>query len=352
MLVQLALYSDRFYMAAVGVYVFAMVLHGWEFARARTAAPEAVGQPAAMLAGRAEIDAAGVGAAVVGAADVRAAGVGAAADGDAGHPAAAPATDGPPPPAQGAARSPAERMGRMGVSLVVLGAGLQLVSIVLRGVAAQRWPLGNMYEFISAITFAAVVTWLVVLKRGNGLRPVGVFVLFPVVVLQFLGGTVLYTQAAPVMPALQSYWLVVHVTTVSIASGLFFVPGIASILFLLRSSDRLPAALAAKVPSAEALDRLAYRVTIVAFPLYTFAVIAGAIWAEAAWGRFWGWDPKETVAFVAWVIYAAYLHARATAGWRSGGAAWVNVLGLAAVVFNLFFINLVVAGLHSYAGVN
>ena len=142
--------------------------------------------------------------------------------------------------------------------------------------------------------------------------------LFPVVVLQFLGGTVLYTQAAPVMPALQSYWLVVHVTTVSIASGLFFVPGIASVLFLLRSSGRLPAALAAKVPSAEALDRLAYRVTIVAFPLYTFAVIAGAIWAEAAWGRFWGWDPKETVAFVAWVVYAAYLHARATAGWRNG----------------------------------
>jgi len=343
MLVQLALYSDRFYMAAVGVYVFAMVLHGWEFARARTAAPE----PAALLAGRdgsapAELGAPGVGATVVG---LR-------ADGDAGHSAAASAVDGPLPPAQGAARSPAERMGRMGVSLVVLGAGLQLVSIVLRGVAAQRWPLGNMYEFISAITFAAVVTWLVVLKRGNGLRPVGVFVLFPVVVLQFLGGTVLYTQAAPVMPALQSYWLVVHVTTVSIASGLFFVPGIASILFLLRSSDRLPAALAAKVPSADALDRLAYRVTIVAFPLYTFAVIAGAIWAEAAWGRFWGWDPKETVAFVAWVIYAAYLHARATAGWRSGGAAWVNVLGLAAVVFNLFFINLVVAGLHSYAGVN
>jgi len=343
MLVQLALYSDRFYMAAVGVYVFAMVLHGWEFARARTAAPE----PAALLAGRdgsapAELGAPGVGATVVG---LR-------ADGDASHSAAASAVDGPLPPAQGAARSPAERMGRMGVSLVVLGAGLQLVSIVLRGVAAQRWPLGNMYEFISAITFAAVVTWLVVLKRGNGLRPVGVFVLFPVVVLQFLGGTVLYTQAAPVMPALQSYWLVVHVTTVSIASGLFFVPGIASILFLLRSSDRLPAALAAKVPSADALDRLAYRVTIVAFPLYTFAVIAGAIWAEAAWGRFWGWDPKETVAFVAWVIYAAYLHARATAGWRSGGAAWVNVLGLAAVVFNLFFINLVVAGLHSYAGVN
>jgi cytochrome c-type biogenesis protein CcsB len=341
MLVQLALFSDRFYMAAVGVYVFAMVLHGWEFARARTAAPE----PAALLAGRegsapAEVGAAGVGATAVG---LRA---------DAGHLAATSGDDGLPPPDKGAARSPAERMGRMGVSLVVLGAGLQFVSIVLRGVAAQRWPLGNMYEFVSAITFAAVVTWLVVLKRGNGLRPLGAFVLFPVVVLQFLGGTVLYTQAAPVMPALQSYWLVVHVTTVSIASGLFFVPGIASILFLLQSSGRLPTALASKVPSADALDRLAYRVTIIAFPLYTFAVIAGAIWAEAAWGRFWGWDPKETVAFIAWVIYASYLHARATAGWRNGRAAWVNALGLTAVVFNLFFINLVVAGLHSYAGVN
>jgi cytochrome c-type biogenesis protein CcsB len=304
MLLQFALYSDRFFMAAVGVYVLAMVLHGWEFARERTAAPVLVGE----------------------------------------HPA------GDPLPGKGAARPPAERMGRMGVSLVVLGAGLQLVAIVLRGLAAQRWPLGNMYEFISAITLAAIVTWLVVLRRGTGLRPLGAFVLFPVVILQFLGGTVLYTQAAPVMPALQSYWLVVHVTAVSIASGLFFVPGIASALFLLRSSGRLPVALAAKMPSAEALDRLAYRVTIVAFPLYTFAVIAGAIWAEAAWGRFWGWDPKETWAFIAWVVYAAYLHARTTAGWRGRAAAWVNVTGLVVMVFNLLYVNMVSTGLHSYAG--
>ncbi len=333
MLVQLALYSDRFFMAAVGVYVLAMVLHGWEFARERT--PALVGG----------------GASVADAPDAAAAGAGYL--GRSGPDASPPSRrDAAPPPRRGAARPPAERMGRTGVALVILGAGLQFVSIVLRGVAAQRWPLGNMYEFISAITLAAVLTWLVVLKRGTGLRPLGAFVLFPVVILQFLGGTVLYTQAAPVMPALQSYWLVVHVTTMTVSSGLFFVPGIASALFLLRTAGRLPAAVAAKVPSADALDRLAYRVTIVAFPLYTFGVIAGAIWAEAAWGRFWGWDPKETVAFIVWVIYAAYLHARATAGWRSGRAAWVNVLGLAAVVFNLFFINLVVAGLHSYAGVN
>lgn len=318
MTTQFALYSDRFFMAAVTVYVFAMVLQGWEFARERSAAPAVVGAGAEGGAG------AGGGASDTG------------AD-------AAPARP---------ARSRSERMGRMGVSLVVLGVALQAVSIALRGLAAHRWPLGNMYEFISAITLAAVVTWLVVLRRHPALRPLGTFVLFPVLILQFLAGTVLYTAPAPVMPALQSYWLVVHVTAVSLASGLFFVPGVASVLFLLQKAGRLPAALAVKVPPAEALDRLAYRVTIIAFPLYTFAVIAGAIWAEAAWGRFWGWDPKETVAFVAWVVYAAYLHARATAGWRNGGAAWVNVLGFAAVIFNLFFINLVVAGLHSYAGLN
>jgi cytochrome c-type biogenesis protein CcsB len=180
------------------------------------------------------------------------------------------------------------------------------------------------------------------------LRVVGLFVLLPVVILLFLAGTVLYARAAPVVPALRSYWLVVHVTTITTSSGLLVVPGVASLLYLLRSAGR-GGVLTERLPSAAALDRLAYRVTIVAFPLYTFGVIAGAVWAEAAWGRFWGWDPKETVAFVAWVVYAAYLHARATAGWRRA-APWVNVAGFAVVLFNLFFINMVVAGLHSYAG--
>jgi cytochrome c-type biogenesis protein CcsB len=302
-----ALYSDRLFMAAVGVYVLAMVLHAVEYAVARsTRTPALVGAGAA----------AGV------------------------EPGATPPPDVP------TGRGRADRLGGAAVNLVVLGALLQLASVVTRGLAVDRWPLGNMYEFTSVFCLAAVLTWLVVLRRNAGLRVVGLFVLLPVVILLFLAGTVLYARAAPVVPALRSYWLIVHVTTITTSSGLFIVPGVASLLFLLRqagvAADRLPA--------AAALDRLAYRTTIVAFPLYTFGVIAGAIWAEAAWGRFWGWDPKETVAFVAWVVYAAYLHARATAGWRSGRAAWINVAGLAVVLFNLFFINMVVAGLHSYAG--
>jgi cytochrome c-type biogenesis protein CcsB len=310
MLLDLARYSDWLFMAAVGVYALAMVLHCTALAVERSAKGVLVG-----------------------------------AAGPAPEPGSDPAgTDGRP------ARSTSERFGRMAVALVVLGAGLHAGSIVLRGLAAARWPLGNMYEFISAICLAGVVTWLVVLRRSVVARPVGLFVLLPVLVLMFLGGTSLYTPAAPVMPALQSYWLVIHVTTISISTGLLIVPGVASILYLLRRSGKVPA-LAERLPAADVLDRLAYRLTIIGFPLFTFAVIAGAIWAEAAWGRFWGWDPKETVAFIAWVVYAAYLHARATAGWRTGRAAWINVAGFAMMIFNLFFINLVVAGLHSYAGV-
>jgi cytochrome c-type biogenesis protein CcsB len=304
-------------MAAVAVYVLAMVLHAAELATRATRTRALV--PAGASAGG------GAATGVDG---------GGAGGGDG-------AVDDPAP-----GRSRAERLGGAAVNLVVLGAVAQLGSIVLRGLAAGRWPLGNMYEYTSMFCLAAVVAWLVVLRRNPGLRPVGLFVLLPVVVLLFLAGTVLYAQAAPVVPALRSYWLVVHVTTITASSGLLIVPGVASALFLLRTAG----VWADRLPGAAVLDRLAYRTTIVAFPLYTFGVIAGAIWAEAAWGRFWGWDPKETVAFVAWVVYAAYLHARATAGWRTGRAAWINVAGLAVVLFNLFFINMVVAGLHSYAG--
>ncbi|HEY3608237.1 MAG TPA: c-type cytochrome biogenesis protein CcsB [Pseudonocardiaceae bacterium] len=247
-----------------------------------------------------------------------------------------------------------ERLGRMAVALTVLAAGVHVVSIVLRGLATHRWPLGNMYEFMSFVCLIAVVVWLVMLRRF-AIRRLGAFVLIPVFILMFLGGTVLYTQAEPVQPALQSYWLVVHVTVVSTAAGVLMVPGVASVLYLIRGAyDRNSARFARlgpKLPTTVTLDRLAYRTTIFGFPLFTFGVICGAIWAESAWGRFWGWDPKETTAFVAWVVYAAYLHSRATAGWRGNRAAAINILGFAVMIFNLFFINLVTTGLHSYAGV-
>ena len=250
-----------------------------------------------------------------------------------------------------------ERVGRAGLVLVYAGIGLLLACIVLRGLATARVPWGNMYEFINLTCFCGLVAGAIVLRRPQ-YRPLWVFLLLPVLILLTVSGRWLYTNAAPVMPALQSYWLPIHVSVVSLGSGVFLVAGVASILFLLQTSrlgdPDTPGAFARivqRLPDAQTLDRIAYRTTIFAFPVFGFGVIFGAIWAEEAWGRYWGWDPKETVAFIAWVVYAAYLHARSTAGWRDRKAAWINVVGFVAMVFNLFFVNLVTVGLHSYAGV-
>ncbi|MFP5019685.1 c-type cytochrome biogenesis protein CcsB [Pseudonocardia phyllosphaerae] len=317
----MALWSDRLFQAALVVLLIALVFGALEYAAARVARvmPAAAPEPAAVGASG-----------------------GAVPDGP-------DTVEEPPETGDRPKRARPDRYGRIGVSLMVLAALLHLGSIVFRGLAAYRWPLGNMYEFCSALSLMAVVGWLVLVRKHPSLRPAGVFVLTPVVLLMFLTGTVLYLQAAPVLPALQSYWITIHVTTITIGSGLLLIPGVASVLFMLARNGK-PASFAAKLPSAESLDRLAYRVTVFAFPLYTFGIITGAVWAEAAWNSFWSWDPKETVAFVAWVLYAAYLHARATSGWRTSRAAWINIAAFVTIVFNLFFINMVVSGMHSYAG--
>ncbi|EOM77183.1 c-type cytochrome biogenesis protein CcsB [Rhodococcus rhodnii] len=255
-------------------------------------------------------------------------------------------------------RSPAERAGNMGRTVLVVGTVLAVASIVLRGLGTGRFPLGNMYEFVAMACAASLALGLVWLRKP-AYRSLWVFVLVPILVLMFLAATVLYADAAPVVPALQSFWLPIHVTIICIGSGMFLLSGMASILYLIRM--RHPrgeegtgplAHMALRLPDAQTLDRLAYKSTIIAFPLFGAGVILGAIWAEAAWGRFWGWDPKETVSFITWIVYAGYLHARATSGWRDTKAAWINIVGFVAMLFNLFIINMVVSGLHSYAGLN
>lgn len=266
------------------------------------------------------------------------------------------------PPKRPRVRAPqAERFGRAAVAATVLGLAVQLTSLTLRGIATHRVPWGNMYEFASVVGAAAVIAYLVVLIRLPQVRYLGMFLLFPIVVLLFLAGTVLYAPAAPLVPALRSYWIAIHVTTISIGTGIFLVSFVATVLYLVRrrweisveagrTPTRFPVTLGSRLPVTDVLDRMAYRTVAFGFPVYTFGIIAGAIWAEAAWGRYWGWDPKETWAFITWVVYAAYLHARATAGWRGTAAARVNIVAFATMIFNFFIINMVVSGLHSYAG--
>ncbi|MET9202475.1 c-type cytochrome biogenesis protein CcsB [Gordonia sp. NPDC003585] len=268
-------------------------------------------------------------------------------------------------------RSFGDKLGNMAYPVVIVGLLAHIGSIVFRGMATDRAPWGNMYEFISLTCAACVVAGLVVLRKPEH-RPLISFVLLPVTLLMFIGGRYLYTDAAPVVPALKSYWLAIHVSIISISSGVLLVSGVASVLYLIKMRWGTQTAdepydslvdgtgmkgfggavrrVVAHIPNADTLDRLAYKCVVFGFPLFGLGVICGAIWAESAWGRFWGWDPKETVSFIAWVIYAAYLHARATAGWRNTAAAWINVAGFVALLFNLFIINLVVSGLHSYQG--
>jgi cytochrome c-type biogenesis protein CcsB len=260
-------------------------------------------------------------------------------------------------------RSFADRAGRAAVALTVLGAVVHTISIAIRGIAVDAVPWSNMYEFASVAGLIGVIAFILVMWRAPGIRHLGAFVLLPVVLMMFLAGTVLYSQAAPLVPALQSYWLAIHVTLAAFSEGALMTSAVLSALYLAKQRyDRVSVVpgyrpgslgnLSSRLPDASTLDKVAYRIVAFAFPLYTVGIICGSIWAEAAWGRYWGWDPKETWAFIVWVIYACYLHARATAGWKGRIPAWINLAGFGAITFNFFVVNIVVSGLHSYAGLS
>jgi cytochrome c-type biogenesis protein CcsB len=247
----------------------------------------------------------------------------------------------------------AAKLGGIGFSLTVLSFVLLLAAVVFRGLAAGRAPWGNMYEFSLASALVVTGAYVIAVWRRPVLRLLGVFIVVPVLLTLGLAVTVLYVDAGPLVPALKSYWLVIHVAAAIISGGIFTLGGAVTVLYLLQERwERrgLSNSLSRRLPESEQLDRTAYRLFAFVFPLWTFAIVAGAIWAENAWGRYWGWDPKETWAFVTWVVFAGYLHARATAGWKGRRAAMIALLGLSAFIFNYFGVNIFFTGLHSYGG--
>jgi cytochrome c-type biogenesis protein CcsB len=299
------------------------------------------------------------------------AGGGATSGSDGGQAAdVSPAGDGPgssgagslPEPAAAIAASPWPQgtWMRSGFLLTCAGLVLHLASVATRGLSEHRVPWGNMYEFIAAITCAAVLVFVLGAIRFRAYY-LGLFILLPVVLALAVDVVWIYTPAGQLVPALQSYWIAIHVTAMIIAIGMYIFGAVVTVLYLLSARhDRRVAAghedasdgIMGRLPGADMLDRLAYRAILFAFPAWTFAVIAGAIWADHAWGRYWGWDPKETWSFIIWLVYAAFLHARATAGWRGRKAAYIQLFGFACLLFNLVGINLWISGLHSYAGLH
>ena len=275
------------------------------------------------------------------------------AGGDSSHRAVLPT---PPagPVVQGVPRG---AIGRVAVALTALAVLLHLAGVVARGAAAGRVPWGNMYEFALTGSLAAGLAYLAFLRR-QPVRDLGAWIVAVILLTLGFSITVLYVPPDDLVPALNSYWLVIHVAAAIVAGGIFTVGALSGALYLARlRGDRRRAAgrptsgYISGLPAAAALDRAAHVAHLFAFPIWTFAVIAGAIWAETSWGRYWGWDPKETWAFITWVLYAAYLHAQSTAGWRGRRATWLMLAGYTAFVFNFFGVNMWISGLHSYAGI-
>jgi cytochrome c-type biogenesis protein CcsB len=246
-------------------------------------------------------------------------------------------------------------IGRIAVGFNVVALLLHLGALATRGIAADRMPWGNMYEYILSATFVGSAVWIGVLLRRPAVRHVGLFVALALVLLLGADGMIAYTPVGPLVPALQSYWFIIHVSTIILASGIFLIGAVPATMFLIRDGydkgkRRFPYSLGRNVPDATILERLTFRLHAFAFPLFTFgALIAGPIWAEASWGRYWGWDPKEVWAFISWVVYAGYLHARATPSVKRTVATWIALLGFATMLMNLFGVNLFFSGFHSYA---
>ena len=247
---------------------------------------------------------------------------------------------------------------RIGFSLTVLGFLLHLAADIMRGIGAGRVPFANMYEFALTATLSIVLVFLVV-QFFVDLRFLGALVTGLAVI--FLGVTKVnfYVEIVPLPAALDSYWLIIHILVAVLAVGFLTISFGLSVLQLLqhRREQQLQAGgqiatmrFLGSLPSAARLEDLAYRIAIIGFVFWSFTLIAGAIWAERAWSRYWGWDVKEVWTFVIWVLYAGYIHARATRGWRGTRSAWLCVIAYAAVIFNFTIVNLFFKGLHAYSG--
>jgi cytochrome c-type biogenesis protein CcsB len=246
---------------------------------------------------------------------------------------------------------------RVAVALTVLGAAIHAAGVLTRAVGSGRVPWGNMYEFLTTGAFVAVAVFLIALIRRD-LRFLGTFVVGLVIIMLVAASVAYWTPVGHLVPALQSYWLVIHVSIAVLSSALFTLTFAMSALQLVQShrqkvvagggEDRL--GFMRLVPSALSLENLSYRINAIAFIGWTFTLMFGAIWAEKAWGRFWGWDTKEVWTFVIWVVYAGYLHARATRGWTGTRAAWLSIVGYLCVIFNFTIVNQFFNGLHSYSG--
>ncbi len=256
--------------------------------------------------------------------------------------------------------SRAKTLGTAAMITAYLGLLAQSVAIALRwkesyDMGVGHAPLSNLYE--SVVFFAwTIVLIYALLDIKYKYRVIGAFVM-PFALLGMAWAQLgLNTGIEPLVPALQSNWLLYHVVTCFLGYAAFAVACGISIMYLIKANHDAndqktgEASVMSMFPPIRVLDDLNYQAIMVGFPLLTLGIITGAAWANYAWGTYWSWDPKETWSLIVWFVYAAFLHARITKGWVGKRAAWLSIIGFAATIFCYLGVNLFLSGLHSYGG--
>lgn len=242
-----------------------------------------------------------------------------------------------------------ENFKKLAFLLTIVGFCAQTFGLVLWTIKAHHPPFSNLYE--STIFFSwAIILVYIILKNRYQMDAIGAFVT-PLAFLAIGAASVLpsnYKDITPLVPALQSYWLHIHVVTCMLGYGAFAVSFIGSIIFLLKLNTKKGSFLE-KLPSLESLDIINYKSIVLGFLFLGFGIISGSIWANQAWGTYWGWDPKETWSLITWFIYAIYIHARFLKGWQGKKTAYLSIIGFIAVLFTYWGVNLLLSGLHSYS---
>ncbi|MDO8692056.1 MAG: c-type cytochrome biogenesis protein CcsB [Dehalococcoidia bacterium] len=236
--------------------------------------------------------------------------------------------------------------GRFATIFAWIGAVLLTGAVLTRTIAAGRGPFANMYEFSLSFSWGILVAY-VIMERKYKLRTMGAFVV-PVSLIMLIYALTVPNTVEPLVPALQNNLLLtIHVSLAIVAYAMVAVAFGSAVMYLIQKSrnDRV-----SFLPPAAFLDSLGYKSVLIAFPFIFLMIVIGALWADIAWGRYWGWDPKETASLVTFLIYAGYLHARAVAGWRGSTTAVLLIIGFVATLFTFFGVNLFLSGLHSYAG--
>ncbi|WP_030685368.1 c-type cytochrome biogenesis protein CcsB [Streptomyces sp. NRRL B-1347] len=270
--------------------------------------------------------------------------------------------DVPDGPGAAAGDEQGDLYGRIAVSMIALGFLVEAGGVLTRALSVRRAPWGNMYEFNITFSTVAIGVFLALLALKKNVRWIGLPLITTVLLDLGLAVTVLYTDSDQLVPALHSYWLWIHVSTAIFCGAAFYVGAVSTAAYLFKDSyeaklqsggtpGRFATSVMERLPASASLDKFTYRMNAAIFPLWTFTIIAGAIWAGDAWGRYWGWDPKEVWSFITWVAYACYLHARATAGWKGRKAAYLALIAFGCWLFNYYGVNIFVSGKHSYAGV-